>query len=658
VITEQIESPSPVSAPSEDRPVSDVALTTKTISRPQTESTWKRRSFLLIALAITGGVWFFLYSFLAPAPGRPGIDENAYLVAGKNIAQHFTTGFKPSDDYQFVGAMWIRTKDGWYYPKYPFGLSLLNATTVWAGHREWAFAIPPACTAIALLGLFFLAREIVGSFYAVLAMIVLAMGPVTLQLADLPNSHAPALCFVVWGMFFLWRWWKSGRWQLGLMAGLLLGFAVTIRYTEALLLFPFYSLRVLRADPVTGPGAILIFKVLGVLPLGPIGIAAISRVKWKNWCSYLTAALPVIAWALPVGALLLFNRFSMGQLTGYDDTNESHGFSINYFVNKWDFSLYQNYVFGLFFVLPLGIAGLILMYRSAARFALLLTLWLLPGAFLYTAYYWGENLPSIAYLRFFLTLFPPVIIAAMWLLHSAAADPRRSIASPLVAGIITVLTASIGLNGSLGELEREHRGNLDLHYSAGRIISHVKPSAGGKPMILADEGMIPQLLQYMQFMVDADWYASDVFAPKVGGGFGLIGFFQKKDDSDAPVLLQRERIEYADSIRKGKTDIDFIRDEQNLMDKALNAGRSIYVILPPEEVDAFRKRFINGKFEMHELEHWTEPCAIHFPEPGDRNWLALPVWSNSVMIPWSAQSRTMLEISRAATTGARGGSSR
>jgi hypothetical protein len=66
--------------------------------------------------------------------------------------------------------MWMRTKSGWYYPKYPFGTSLMNAITVLLGEREWAFAISPACTTVALLEMFFLARPIVGSFYALLAM--------------------------------------------------------------------------------------------------------------------------------------------------------------------------------------------------------------------------------------------------------------------------------------------------------------------------------------------------------------------------------------------------------------------------------------------------------------------------------------------------------
>jgi len=548
--------------------------------------------------------------------------------------------------------MWLRTESGWYYPKYPFGLPMLYSVPVLLGHREWAFGVSPACTALGVLGMFFLARGIVGSFYALLAMIVLAMGPTTLQLADLPNSHAPALCVVVWGMFFLLRWWQGGRWQLGLLAGLLLGVAVTIRYTEALLLFPLYSLNVVRADQFIGPKLIAVLKVFGFLPLGPLGIAAISRVKWRVRRSYLSAAVPVIAWAVPVGALVVFNWFTIGRVTGYDGTNESRGFSINYFVEKWDFTIYQIYLFGLFFFLPLGIAGSVLMFRNGWRTALLLMLWFLPGTLLYTAYYWGANMPSIGFLRFFLTLFPPLIIAAMWLLRSTETPGKRSIVSPLAAGILTAITASIGLWGSLDELERQHRGNLNLHYSAERILSHVK-STWHRPMILADSGMFPQLLQYMQFMFDADWYAADIFAQRVGGGFGLAGMLEKfkaDSNSDSPILLQRDRIEYSESVRKGKTDPDFVRDEQTLMDQALGAGRRVYAVISPAEAGLFRRRFITAQFEMVELERWIEPCAVNFPERDERNWLTLPVWPDSNIVPWHPQSRAMFEIRRAPTT--------
>jgi hypothetical protein len=159
--------------------------------------------------------------------------------------------------------------------------------------------------------------------------------------------------------------------------------------------------------------------------------------------------------------------------------------------------------------------------------------------------------------------------------------------------------------------------------------------------------MFPQLLQYMQFMYDADWYASDIFAMRTGGGFGLAGVFeQHKPGDDTPVILQRDRIEYIDSVRKGKTDADFIADAHHLFDQALNSGRRVYVILPPTEANFFRHRFITNNYEMTELDHWDEPCNVTFPGPGENNVLAPSVMSDNAILPWHPQVRAMFEIRR------------
>lgn len=616
------------------------------------ERLWKRQLFLVLALVLAAAYGFFLFSFTAAAPGRFGIDENAYLVGGRNIAQHGTTGFKPSDDYQFVGAMWIRTPSGWYFPKYGFGTSQLYAVTILMHRPDWAFFISPACTALAVLGIFFLARPIVGSFYALLSMIVLAMGPTTLQLAILPDSHAPALCVVVWGMYCLLCWWQGGRWWIGAVAGLLLGFAVTVRYSEALLLFGLYSLDVVRTDDFIGPKLHFILKILGFLPVGPLGIAVISRVKWRSWRSYFSAAVPVIAWAIPVGALLCFNRLTIGHFTGYDSTNESNGFSLKYFLDKWDFAVNQIYLLGLFVFAPLGVAGLILMFRSNRRAALLLTLWFVPGTLLYTAYYWGGNAPSIAYLRFFLTLFPPLIIAAMYLLHSAQPIGKGSIAAPLAAAVLTASAAAIGLWGSIDELVRQHRGNMNMRYSAREITSHIPKDLPSRPMILADGGMFPIFVQYMQYMYDADWYPSDIFALRAGGGFGLAGVLERrKPGDDRPVVLQQERMDYIDSVRKGKTDADFVADARRLMNQALDLHRRIYVVIQPDQADYFGWRFMTPGLKMVEVNRWSEPCKVSYDDVGKHDSLAPSTMKDdNLFFPWHPRRWAMFEIRRAPAT--------
>jgi hypothetical protein len=643
------------------------------------ESRLKRWTFLCIALAIVGGYWFFLMSFWAAAPSRPGIDENGYLIGGRNIAQHFTTGFKPADDFQFVGAMWVRTNDatftffpgflgrwlgihtqaGWYYPKYPAGGSLLDAIAILIGGREAAFLISPICASLAILGMFFLARAIAGSFSGVLAMIVLACGVTTLERALVPDSHAAALCVVVWGMFFLLRWWQTGRWQIGAAAGLLLGLAVTIRYSEALLLFPLYALDQVLSDTklsAAHPHWWMLIKIVRLLPIGPLGIAALLSLRPRRLKSYLHAAVPIVAWAIPVAILVIFNWLAMGHATGYDATNESIGFTSGQFLSKWDFTIEQIYLYGVFLLTPLGVAGLLLMYRSNRRLALLLSMWLVPGTLLYTAYYWGNQAPGVAFLRFLLTLFPPLIIAALWLLRmagdgvSASIDRSKgSIAAPLTAGILVAATAAIGLTASLPDLELQHRGNLNLHITAQHILAKIKPSP--PPVVFADAGLFPQLLQYMQFMCDGDWYTTDAFELRSGGGFGILGVAQAlQPDQNGPFALQRDRVTYMNSVLKGKSAADLVRLQHEVMRGALQQGRPVYAVLTKFQAQRFRSQFISDEFEMSEQDHWAEPCSVIFPPPNrpngayQANQLSPMLFSGEPFIRWQPQALTLYKI--------------
>ena len=206
-------------------------------------------------------------------------------------------------------------------------------------------------------------------------------------------------------------------------------------------------------------------------------------------------------------------------------------------------------------------------------------------------------------------------------------------------------------------LERQHRGTLNLHYSAMRIMSHIKPlnasSKAARPIVLADSGFFPQLLQYMQFMVDADWYASDAFTPQSGGGMGMLGVSQKSSaDSDpsTPLLIQQERIEYIDSVRKGIKEEDFVRIQSAMFDRALDAGRKVYVVLKQYEPEAFRKKFVGSAFEMVEIEQWVEPCAARSEDAYAHTRLMLNPWRDDQITPWHPMRRVMFEIRRPSAT--------
>ncbi len=665
------------------------------------ESFAVRWLFLLVALTITAGYWYFLQSYWAPAPGRPGIDENAYLLGGRNIAEHGTVGFKPTDDFQFVDAMWVRTTDhtytppglsgflkdrltvhteaGWYYPKYPAGVSLLDAIAIRLGGAqhgiEWAFQVSPICMTLAVLGMFFLARSIAGSYCGILAMILIAMGNTSLELALAPDSHAPALCMVVWGMFMLVRWWQTGSILHGLAAGLLLGYAVTIRYTEALLLFPLYPLDQVLGDTslaANHPHWWEAIKWARFLPIGPLGIATFLSIHWTRPLSWFRSVVPVIAWTIPVGLLVAFNWFSMGHVTGYDATNESTGFSTTEFFSKWDFTVHEVYLYGLFLFASLGIAGLFILFQRSLRWGLFLWMWFVPGALLYTSYYWGNRADGVVFLRFFLTLYPPLILAAMWLLRSAGlgayaaaeSKPRRgwAIGWALAAGVLTAASTATTFLPTLTDMEKQHRGNMNLQYSNDNIRRQItrKHANPARPMIFADTGAIPQLLQYTQFTIDADWYTIDAFEPRSGGGFGVIGLLQG-NDQNSPVLIQRERISHMTDLLKGKSSADLVNLAHRTIDVALDAGRPVYAILTPLQKIDFQRTYISSDYQMKELDHWAEPCRVDPPFgnqpkaviPRAPNPLAAPLLTGEPFILWRPEVLTMFEIHKKAAPATR-----
>src|SRR5262249_28224331 len=112
--------------------------------------------------------------------------------------------------------------------------------------------------------------------------------------------------------------------------------------------------------------SIVLFGLLGSIPL-------VYSIRWRAPVTYLRPAIVLLGWLIPVLALVAFNKGAMGSWTGYDTTNESEGFSWNYFSDKWDFMVGQVYNTGLFFIVPLAIAGMIVMYRASARVAAVMT---------------------------------------------------------------------------------------------------------------------------------------------------------------------------------------------------------------------------------------------------------------------------------------------
>jgi 4-amino-4-deoxy-L-arabinose transferase-like glycosyltransferase len=674
------------------------------------ESPAKAIGYTLLAAILVVAYFYVLLSFWAPA--NPGTDQNGYQVGGKLFAQTFSTGFKPRSPFAFIGWMWVRTSDGWYYPKYPLGLPVLDAIALWIGGKahgvQWAYLVSPICSALALFGMYRLTRLVAGSFASLLAVLLLACNGVMLVLANNSNSHAPAICFVVWGMYFLVRWWQKGGWSRGLIAGFLLGYAVTIRYTEGLLALPigFAMLSTLqyarpwRAEqralllatllsvfaillayflmyvPVSRPlfsqtmaigSAIapcaigLVFVVLGrprggearaslysiaiavLLILAAVGLplrfmqiqiyakAIIRPPGWFmilsiaylllvvgvmsiRWTSIRFATLaPFLGWIVPVGLLVAFNWFAMHSITGYDSTNESTGFTWQQFAENWDFML-QQLDNGMFLLFPIGLLGLALIYRWNWRFALLMTLWFVPGTLLYTSYYWNGSFKSIAFLRFFLTLFPPLIVGAAWLfdqfIHVAKTQATddllptsstrsrfQSLTGVIASGLLVALVTGISLNANLGGLERDSVLDTNLADAGQRILAHV-PSGS---TIFGDQRM---LLNYIQFAGDYKLFAPEAFSQRFGGRM------MREGDPNQPTPLQNARRAYMRTVYEKMDEASLIAEQSRIMREALQSGRRVFYIMPQTMMAGPFLGRIPKEFSAVTIEKWKEPAEM------------------------------------------------
>jgi hypothetical protein len=660
---------------------------------------WNRLMWFVIAVAIAWGQFYFVRSFWAPA--HPGVDQNGYQVGGKLFAKTFSTGFSPPNPFSYVGWMWVQSPNGWVYPKYPLGLPVLDAICIWLAkdlHQGvvWSYMVSPVCTVLASAAMFLMLRMVASGFAAVLGMLLMVCNPVALVLANNSNSHAAAMAFTCWGILFLLWWMRYGGWWRGLIAGLLLGCAVTIRYTEGLLVLPiaaamltsirYEKLRAIRwwamglwiALAITGMilrsvtkppihgwpvwGTLAVVAIL--VSLVPSSVKAptrawgyviellrslacagivfglisidLSGMKWKSivdqgivaslvlvfafglipliysirWHApimYFRPTVVLLGWLIPVLALVAFNKGAMGSWTGYDTTNESDGFSWNYFADKWDFMIGQVYNTGLFFVVPLAVAGMIVMYRASARVAAVMTLWFVPGLLLYTGYYWGQNSPGVGFLRFFLTLFPPMIFCAAWLLDdlSRRGTGRGSVATPLAAAIVVAIACSMNLYSAHGAMERDFTIQINLADDGDHILRHTKdtyePDPKKRPLLF---GEARQLLNYIQFAGNYECYANDTFTMQ-GGSRMWRGV-----DPDAPNPLQKARVDAMRKLYEGKSDNDLWREGNKIVDQALAEKRHVYVALTTPVVMKFRLRFSPKDYELTTLDKWREPVTM------------------------------------------------
>ena len=593
----------------------DRALPVFVHERKATQALW------VAALAVVV-VAYAVQTFHYWAPADGGVDQNAYLLGGRMLAEHFSTRYTLPNPYAYVGGMMIRTSkidipNGDYFPKYPLGLPLLYACAFWifgvTKGATAAFLVSPVSSILAVTGMFFLARLLCGSFCGFMAAVLLGSSQLMLELANNPNSHASCVAFIVWGMLLLFRWWQSGGIWRGILAGLLIGYACLIRYSEGLLVLP-------------------------------IAVVCASRLRWTDWKSYLRCSIPGLAWALPVMLLLSYNKHAMGNWTGYDSTNESEGFTWLKFTQTWEQMLRTYYDTGAFFVLPLGVAGIVIAFGRSWKLGAMLFLWLLPGTALYTSYYWSPD-QGIGYARFFLTFLPAVMLGVAICFSDAVLSSVRQSKwfekIPRIAAVFVV----VGIASSLGEYRSIHGlqqgrggggqmgmtplveqarvrknlaaiGRVLLNHVPVNAVLFVDSSGGG--------GSNERPMNYVQFLRHWDTYASDAFDANRRGSMGAFNGMVNNllnaipDPNPVPTTRQKLQSEY-ESLLSGKPYSDRHKEQVKVIDGALKAGRGVFALASVADDSDIRRVFTQaGKYRISAVQTWADLPPLP-PDPVAEN---------------------------------------
>ncbi len=523
----------------------------------------------VVLVAIVALFAGFISVYYVPAFG--GVDENGYFTTAKGYVTKGDASKRTSDPYEFVSANCVEVRENVYYAKYPIGYPALGALAWKLGGRDAIYLVNPALAALAVAGIFLLGREFFGAWGGALAAILLASNPLHCFFALSALSHTSATCFAIWGMLFMWRWTERGGWWNAALGGALTAFTYTTRYSEALLALPACALMVWRGvDLWRGT---------------PSGQRRQTALRFAGQVALMAAAA-----AITVTPLLIHHGIAYGSpwVNGYTLCKEDTGFSWEWFGKNWRLTLTRMNEGGLFLVFPLGLAGMAYLLVHRLKRGLLIALWTLPSLLLYTAYYWAPEGDGWGFVRFFASIFPPLILAALSLLCTAV--PSRPWWNAAL-GAVVLLVAGANLDEAARDLEpsAEH---LRLNRSImDAVVDKLPPDA----VILSDD----QVLNFIDFVGDFHLYSFDIFSRN-----GLMNRLNVLNDED-PHPFQREKAEKLKRLFGNKNDGQLAEIQRKMISDFLVEGRTVALIGRKDAMGRWRAR-LSDRFEFVDEAEFVE----------------------------------------------------
>ncbi len=150
---------------------------------------------------------------------------------------------------------------------------------------------------------------------------------------------------------------------------------------------------------------------------------------------------------------------------------------------------------------PLGLVGLAYLATHDAKRGLFLGLWAVPGLLLYSAYYWAPQGEGPGYVRFFVSVFPPLILSALALLcYAVRARPWWW---EVGLGVFVTVVATANLREATHQLNRQ----MDRLLFSKQTMDRVQEKLPAGAVILASD----RLLNFVEFAGDWHLYALETF---------------------------------------------------------------------------------------------------------------------------------------------------
>jgi hypothetical protein len=294
--------------------------------------------------------------------------------------------------------------------------------------------------------------------------------------------------------------------------------------------------------------------------------------------------------------------------TGYALCGEATGFGWQWFKTNWTLTLARLNTEGLFLIFPIGAAGMLSLIGQSPKRGVFLTAWALPAMLLYTAYYWAPQGEGIRYARFFLSIFPALILAAL-----AVLCPASRARSWATVGVGCFVALAAGWNAQSSELPAMLEMRRDQLLRDQIMVDWVRQKLPADSVILASDGV----LNTVEYGGDYRLYSHQAFTR------AWVDKWLKVLDRNAPHPFQREKAWELKRAVGDASDAQLAELRRQVLSDHLAAGRTVAVICTQNESGMWRA-WLGDQFKWRPVAQWTEVRTLAatgpLPKPQLTTW--------------------------------------